>query len=273
MGVGESSVPSGSGRHQPKDIEIAGEIVVSVHGQRKMGKTTLLNRMRNLPVSDHYVPTPKSEAVEYFWRLSSGMANLIKITVWEIVPKNKESGISQPAADEEHRIPPADGIVVLYDPSDEESWAYAEGIIQSSPSILPILVLANFLDKRRNTYLTCNSLDAFGTRVVQVQTSLLSMSGLSVVAKWLDFPWFYNRTKVYRSLVEGSRVEMRMAQAELKEEISEFDSTLKESVVRDEMEKWEEVPVEFRVGGDGDEFESERPMAADFCVRLDYEGN
>ena len=281
MGGEESALPFGCIRaNSSNSNRITCQITIAIHGRRRMGKTCLLNRMRNCEVSTRYEPTPTMTSVEFVWTPNTRPDELVKITIWEVVDK----AIRPPDLDPEQLLPDAstvdtckrsDGIVVIYNPDDDETAQYAVGIVNEAPPGIPIIVLANFLDLRKFEHKTHNLMEFVQDRILHVQTSVLGMRGLEIVAKWLDYPFLYHKACMYKTLAESSLHQMIQLKDDIRNMSATVDADLFDARPLDESDSIDDaIPIEFREHMSISEFPRDERYETDgenFAIRLNYD--
>lgn len=209
MGVEESSIPIGSSISTVStNAQFNAQIIVSIHGARRTGKTTLISKMKNEKFRFLYTPTPTMEATEVLWTSSFIPVQTIKVTLWEVVDraimrKRSENEVF-PDATSVNTYDRTDGIIVMYDTRSVESMKYAETIIENSSDEIPILCLGNFVDMlpdfnsfRKENYFA----KKFKDRINHAYSCIPENRGLSIVSEWLNQPLEYSRKKYYSSLL------------------------------------------------------------------------
>ena len=264
MGGEESALPYGCVKSGNGGFPVSDQITISLHGKRRSGKTTLLSRMRNIEPPPNYEPTPTMESMEFLWKSMGNPDETIKITVWEVV----ERAIRGADVDPEAILPDAstvdtfkrsDGIIVMYDPTDDESARYAVGVINEAPDEVPILVIANFLDTRKYEPAVHELMEFVSTRIVHIQASSLGMRGLSSVASWLDEPLIYHRKMMFHTLAEHIQKEMATLRDDLRNLSATVDADLYDARPVDDADAIDDaIPLEFRVDATENEFEPRR---------------
>ncbi|OHT03549.1 hypothetical protein TRFO_29040 [Tritrichomonas foetus] len=248
MGVEESSIPIGSTKLVINpSVPITGQITIAVHGKRKVGKTSLIQKMKNCDLNPQYIPTKTMEATEFYWNPIRHPDETIKITVWDVVDQalkipseTSNLNVVLPDANTVDTFTTTDGIIILYDPDDEATADYAAKIISSSPQKLPILCLANFLDRRKMIKKVPENLLPFMDRIIHVQTSIFSNRGLPVVAEWLDKPLLYSQEKYYIQLVANAEKEMNDFDKLFNEKIERTSLGLFQNGIEDDNEDFDE---------------------------------
>lgn len=275
MGADESSIPIGSYRvNINPSIPISDQITIAVHGKRKVGKTSLIHKMLDIPLSWQYIPTPTMEATEFCWKSIRHPDEIIKITVWDVVDcalkDNENSNIILPDAQTVDTLKTADGIIILYDPDIEETADYAISIIEKSPENLPIICLANFLDRRKMMKKIPDKFDKYNERIVHVQSSIYSHRGLQNVAEWLDIPLLYNREKYFMKRSE-------IAEAEINDFDKIFNNSIKtmtEELSQMEIEEEEEFHPKFdgysNISIKNTLKQDDEPCPKGFMIKLDF---
>lgn len=285
MGADESSIPIGSNRiNINPTIPISDQITIAVHGRRKVGKTTLIRKMLDLPLSMRYIPTPTMEATEFCWKSERHPDEIIKITIWEVVDRalknNSSSDILLPDAQTVDTLTTSDGIIILYDPNNEETIDYAISIIQKSPENLPLICLANFFDRRKTNKNYLEKFEVFNERIIHVQTSILTNKGLQKIAEWLDIPLLYHREKYYMKCVEIADEQIKDFDIFFNDTIEKMSINLFQTGCEDDDfdEKLDELPseltgvsnVSFTNFADQNVNNALKKKSDDFMIKLDY---
>lgn len=274
MGADESSIPIGSNRiNINPTIPISDQITIAVHGRRKVGKTTLIRKMLDLPLSMRYTPTPTMEATEFCWKSERHPDEIIKITIWEVVDRalknNSSSDILLPDAQTVDTLTTSDGIIILYDPNNEETADYAISIIEKAPEKLPIICLANFLDRRKMIKKIPDKFDKYNERIVHAQAAIYFNKGLKNLAEWLDVPLLYNREKSFMKRAEIADEEINDFDKKFNEAIGEMNLKLSQSELDDddfhpELAGYQEISFNniSKLNGES--------ISNNFMIRLDY---
>ena len=218
MGNWESEVQSSAGDSSPR---VTTQILIPIHGARNTGKTSLVRRMRNEDFSKAYKPTPSIQSSQITWHSLTYRGECVRVEVWDVVDEaldeysESELKVAPPDASTVDTFTRADGIIVMYDPARRDTVVSAAATIASCPPDIPIIVVANFLDRRGNKPVTHPMIMQYMERIVHVNVSVRSNKGLPVVAKWLDEAVLYSRYKCYHAQVKAMTEEM----AELAETI------------------------------------------------------
>ena len=248
MGSDESSIPIGSTLFKAvSNAPLSGQITIAVHGKRRVGKTSLIQKMKNTNLDLQYEPTSTMQATEFFWSPLRHPDETIKITVWDVVDsaipgKTSSPNVLLPDAQTVDTFSTTDGIIIMYDPDSDETVDYAVDMIKRAPPKLPILCMANFLDRRKMVKMVPEKLAMFSDRILHVQASIFSNRGLPIVAEWLDIPLLFNQQKRYLTLIGIAE-----------KEIEEFDAVLNEKIDRASCEL-------FQVGREDDNEDFDEKM-------------
>lgn len=286
MGADESSIPVGS--HKIKinhAIPVSDQITIAIHGKRKVGKTSLIKKMLNVPLSLLYTPTPTMVATEFYWNSIMHPDETIKITVWDVVDSalgdnDDNKNIILPDAQTVDTFTTTDGIIMLYDPNNEETIDYAISIIQKSPENLPLICLANFFDRRKTNKNYLEKFEVFNERIIHVQTSILTNKGLQKIAEWLDIPLLYHREKYYMKCVEIADEQIKDFDIFFNDTIEKMSINLFQTGCEDDDfdEKLDELPseltgvsnVSFTNFADQNVNNALKKKSDDFMIKLDY---
>ena len=212
MGSGESkSLAPGAG---DQSARVTTQILITIHGARNTGKTSLVRRMKNEDFDKSYKPTPSIQSSQIIWHSLTYPNEYIRVDVWDVVdealeePSESELRVAPPDASTVDTFSRADGIIVMYDPSRRDTVTSAVATIASCPPDIPIIVIANFLDQRGNKPVTHPMIMQYMERIVHVNVSVRSNKGLPVVAKWLDEALLFSRFKYYEAQVKAMNGQM-----------------------------------------------------------------
>lgn len=290
MGIDESAIPIGSTKTiiNPA-IPISNQLTIAIHGKRKVGKTSLIQKMLNTQLNLQYSPTPTMEATEFCWNPIHHPDETIKITIWDVVEcaiKNNRGDDNQifPDANTVDTYSTTDGIIIMYDPDREDTVDYASLIIEKAPERLPIICLANFLDRRNMTKKVPEKLMPYIHRIVHVQTSIFSNRGLLIVAEWLDIPLLYSQEKYLSKRVEQSGNEISQFDKQFEAKIERVNYELFQVGIEDnddDFDKSDELPSELTnsyvqsfitaqtTTSNSDKI-NQKKKDTDFMIQLDY---
>lgn len=276
MGAEESQLPLGSYKSQLANESgpVNCQITIALHGKRGMGKSCLINRMRNVDVSPTYTPTPMMESIDFRWNLSTKRDYPVRVILWEVVekairPDDLDPEIPLPDATTVDTYTRSDGIIVLYNPDDDESAKYAVSVVNNAPDEIPILVIANFLDRRKFEEKCHPMMEFVASRIIHVQASVLGLRGLVPVAKWLDHAILFHQKQHYKSLVNSTIAEMRDLRDELRNMSGMLDASLYEARnLGNGLVMENAIPLEFRETVD---VEEELEVPQKFSIRLNYD--
>ena len=277
MGGEESALPYGCVKAGNAHA-VPCQITIALHGKRRMGKTLLLSRMRNSEAPQKYEPTPTMQSMEFLWKPMGTPDETIKVTVWEVVEKALRGeevapDVVLPDASTVDTLRRCDGVIVMYDPDDDESAEYAAGIVRDAPDEVPILVIANFIDVRKYEPKEHEVMDALRERIVHVQASVLATRGLSSVAKWLDEPLMYHRKLTAQTMAEQMMREMATLKDDLRNMSATLDADLYDARPGDDADVIDDaIPLEFRVDASPSEFLEVKSVDKGFSVQLNFDG-
>ena len=146
MGAETSFVPLGKNK-SISHVQISHQILIVIRGSRKVGKTSLLRAMNAKPFDPLYKPTPIMQATEILWKPFSYPDTIMKITVWDVVDhalkvqNQMPKQIELPDATTVDTYSRSNGIVILYDPRNDDSAEYAKKICANTIAFLFIIVL------------------------------------------------------------------------------------------------------------------------------------
>lgn len=189
-----------------------------------MGKSSLLRRMNAEPFIPDYIPTRFMQATEIYWHPISRQSETVRITVWDVVDKaiqpNTEVKRTKelPDASTVDTMSRADGVIVVYDPRNEDSIYYALDVIDQTPENMPLLVLANFSDELANPSEVHPLMQECSLKRFHLAASMKTNIGLAELATWLDLPLNTSLAKMYKLHLDES-------EAVLKQLMDEFHQT------------------------------------------------
>lgn len=214
----------------PHGIKFNDQIRIVVHGSRKCGKTSLINRMEDVEFKLKYTPTPSLQCRKIGWCPISKPDEFICLSVWDAVDKSLKSEKSkttvhsddQADAETVETFHGTDGFVVIYDPRDRKSVKYAADILQKIPERAPTIVLMNFLDERKMSDKIPKKIQKNLGTSLHIQTSLKTNQGLTFVAKWLDTVLLYHRRQSYLALLLSTDSELDKIMLGLDESVQEY---------------------------------------------------
>ena len=202
MGADTSTAPLGSSKSK-KQIPIFHQILIAIHGSRKSGKSSLLRRMNGLNLLPQYTPTKCLQASEIIWHPICMSSESIKIIVWDVVDKaidqtpQSQRTKQLPDATNVDTFSRADGIIVIYDPRDEESIKYARSILDQAPQSKPTLIVMNFSDSFETTPSVPTLMEPYTNSYFHLTASMKTNQGLAELANWLDLPMNVSLSKIY----------------------------------------------------------------------------
>ena len=231
--------------------------------------------MLDIPLSRQYIPTPTMEATEFCWKSIRHPDETIKITIWDVVDnalkENNNTNIILPDAQTVDTLTTPDGIIILYDPDNVETVDYAVSIIKKAPEKIPIICLANFLDRRKMIKKELDKFAQFSGRIVHVQTSIYSNRGLQNVAEWLDIPLLYNREKYFMKCTEIAVAEINDFDKRFIETIEKMTIDISQSEVEeDDNDFHPELAGYLDISFNSSSNRKENNISDDFMIRLDY---
>ena len=198
------------------------QMLIVIHGSRKTGKSSLLRRMNGLDLISGYNPTKFMKASEITWNPISQPGKTIKVNVWDVVDKAIEDDNSTqknrtkqlPDASTVDTFKRADGIIVIYDPRNEETIKYAQSIIEQAKPDTPLIILANFTDLLENKNYVHPLMESYSEKYYHLNTSMTQNLGLTEIATWLDLPMYISLRKIYEINLEeeGKRLNVLLQQ-------------------------------------------------------------
>ena len=168
-------------------------------GSKQSGKTSLARRMTAKPFEIEYQPTAITQTHQIPWASSINPEEKLIITLLDVVSPNAVLTTTA------HGNP--SGIIVMYDPRDQQSLQYAIDVIQQTPNNVPLCVLTNFQDIIPTDMHP--KLDHLANKFYHVSGSMKTNLGLVEIAKWLEFPRAQMRVNVYQQLLTQSTREIQ----------------------------------------------------------------
>lgn len=112
------------------------EMLVLIRGYKQSGKAQLVKRMMAQPFKVEYEPTTITQTQQISWTSKNKQGEKIIITLLDVVSPN--ALITSTAQGNPN------GIIVMYDPRDNNSLQYAIDVIEQTPKNIPLAVLSNF---------------------------------------------------------------------------------------------------------------------------------
>ena len=174
-------------------------MLILIMGSKQSGKTSLARRMTAKPFEIEYQPTAITQTHQIPWASSVNPEEKLIITLLDVVSPNAVLTTTA------HGNP--SGIIVMYDPRDQQSLQYAIDVIQQTPPSVPLCVLTNFQDIIPTDMHP--KLDHLANRFFHVSGSMKTNLGLVEIAKWLEFPRAQMRVNVYQQLLTQSTREIQ----------------------------------------------------------------
>ena len=99
------------------DGEFTCKFKVTFIGEKGVGKSTLIQRIKNRTFSLNYVPTLGGDYTCLYYKLTNGKKNhIIKLSLWDTNGEEKYASITR------GYFVGSDAVMVLYDTSSRESW-------------------------------------------------------------------------------------------------------------------------------------------------------
>ena len=169
-------------------------MLILVRGYKQSGKSQLINRMTAKPFNQEYEPTTITQTNQISWNSKNKQGEKIKITLLDVVSPN--ALITSTAQGNPN------GIIVMYDPRDNNSLQYAIDVIEQTPKTIPIAVLSNFQDIIPTDMHP--KLEYLSHRFFHVCSSMKTNLGLEEIAKWLEYPRANMRVTIYQQLINQS---------------------------------------------------------------------
>lgn len=187
-----------------KTTEITGEMILSVQGLAETGKTNLIRKMKNMKFEDNYQKTKQLEVSQIYWKHTGFTNEYLRCIIWDVVAPETNSEGKDNDFEKIDSLSRMDGIMILYDPQRIQTVKYAIGIINEAPADIPIVLLANFMDKRNNKPLLLPILERYMNRVIHIHVSLKTDEGMDLLKKWFDGPYLFNKRKRYMALINDA---------------------------------------------------------------------
>lgn len=170
------------------------ELLILIRGHHRTGKTSLLNLMTgHEPTTSpsSYVPTALTGTSTMRWAPPSSPESKVTITLMDVVSMNPN------VSNTTHGAP--SGIIVMYDPRDQETVSYAASVIEETKPTVPIAILTNFQD-----VITASMhplLTGYKRRCFGIETSMVTNLGLGELNRWLELPWRLGIRNAYQNLI------------------------------------------------------------------------
>lgn len=168
----------------------ASQLLISIRGAKKTGKSSLQKRMCGKAVPETYTPTSITQTRTTHWTPRGKVGSTVTLTLLDVVSSNARVTATA------HGMP--HGVIVLYDPRDQESVNYAHQVIEETPRSIPIALLTNFQD-----VITADLHPLFrnySERCYCISSSMVTNLGLAELAHWLELPLALNVYNAYHTL-------------------------------------------------------------------------
>ncbi|OHS98822.1 hypothetical protein TRFO_01892 [Tritrichomonas foetus] len=155
------------------------------------------------------------QASEIIWHPICVPNEAIKIIVWDVVDKaidptpQVQRTKQLPDASTVDTYSRADGIIVVYDPRDDESIKYAQSILDQSPPETPLLLVMNFADTLDASHLIPPQMIEYANRFFHLTASMKTNKGLAELANWLDLPLNVSLSKLYEIHLKESEENLK----------------------------------------------------------------
>jgi len=258
MGGDVSSAPLG-GPKIKQHTNISHQIIIVLRGSRKTGKTSLLARMKGFPFKSEYKPTPIMQSTELLWTPISSPNDKIKIIVWDVVDhaiQNPNSKSDLPDATTVDTFSRADGLIVLFDPKNQDSIIYAKSVLDSAPERIPRLVVSNFSDSVDENYSIRDTFDSHLSKAFFLNASMKTNAGLTTIAQWLDLPLHISLKSIYSTLIDQissdlNSTKLSLGMVQTKNDM-ENDPHAGNDIERDNIVNDKEKSIPLNVSLDGD---------------------
>ena len=132
-----------------------------VRGDRNTGKSCLFKRLQGGTFLETYIPSEEINVTSIQWNYKA-TDDIVKVEVWDVVDRGKKrkqlDGLKmadgelpdfEPALDAEFVdvYKGAHGVIIMFDVTKAWTFDYVKREAPKVPKHIPILVLANFIDK------------------------------------------------------------------------------------------------------------------------------
>ena len=194
----------GGNESSNKTVEVTGEMLISIQGLSGTGKTSLIKKMKGQKFEENYIKTKQLEVNQIYWKHIGFKNEYLRCLVWDVVAPEINRDDKDNDFEKIDSLSRMDGIIILYDPLKIQTVRYAINIINEAPSRIPIVLLANFLDKRKSKPLLLPILERYMSRVIHIHVSLKTNEGIDLLKKWLDGPFLYNKRKSYIAMLNDA---------------------------------------------------------------------
>ena len=175
------------------------ELLILIRGSKQSGKSSLAKRMTAKPFETEYQPTTITQTHQIPWSSKTNPEEKITITLLDVVSPN--ALLTSTAQGNPN------GIIVMYDPRDQQSLQYAIDVIEQTPDNIPLCVLTNFQDIIPTDMHP--KLDYLSHKFYHVSGSMKTNLGLVEIAQWLEYPRAQMRANVYQQLLTQSTREIQ----------------------------------------------------------------
>ncbi|CAH8872739.1 unnamed protein product [Trichobilharzia szidati] len=154
---------------------------IVIRGDRNVGKSTLLSRLKGEQFKEEYIPSNEIQLANIHWNHKNSQS-VIKVEVWDVVdkgkPRNTSKGLkflskltnSNPTSGnitgESAKIEPcldasfinvykgAHGVILMMDMTKSWTFDYVCRELVQIPAKLPVLIMSNFYDMHENRKIT-----------------------------------------------------------------------------------------------------------------------
>ena len=190
---------------QSKPRKFTHEILINIRGQRRTGKTTLVQRMTGGKFNEEYTPTPFLEVSQIPFQPESLKTDILSVKVMDVVehaliPYDTVKKMLYPDSTTIDTYKHADGIVVMIDTRHNDTIELAVDIIKNAPLDLPIVVFSNFMDNENVVPTMPDMLQELIGRFTYIPGSLRSNLGLFELSQWLMIPYKFSKKKEYLAM-------------------------------------------------------------------------
>ena len=208
-------------------------------GERRTGKTQLLNLFRKRKFSDSYTPTEEISIDNILWDYKSG--DQIKLEIWDVVDKAKNSLkkndnlklASSPVTTKSGSFK-VEGLsldssvvdiwkgthasILMIDPVKKWTFEYAISTIDKVPDNIPLLIIANFKDLQNYWIVPLVEIqEAFRERknVYVIEASMQNGFGMKSVYNFLNIPFLKQQKKQLLDQLKQNEEDLNIAEQEL----------------------------------------------------------
>lgn len=203
-----------------------------LRGDRNTGKSCLFKRLQGGQFVENYVPSEEINVASIQWNYKA-TDDIVKVEVWDVVDRGKKrkaldglklaeanSNFEQPALDAEFVdvYKGAHGVILMFDVTKAWTFDYVKKEASQVPKHLPVLILANFIDKAHHRCVSRAQAMGFiedeldrGSNAAQTlyaESSMRNGFGLKFLHKFLNLPFLTLQKQSLLKQLETNEREM-----------------------------------------------------------------